>query len=44
MRYYQTLLLPLLYIGPAVADYEDNAFAAIKTLQDKWYDSKTGLW
>jgi predicted alpha-1,6-mannanase (GH76 family) len=44
MKISQITLLPLLYAGHAVANYHDNAFAAIKTLQDKWYDTNTGLW
>ncbi|KAF2005207.1 glycoside hydrolase family 76 protein [Amniculicola lignicola CBS 123094] len=47
MKYFQRtlpLLLPFLHISPAVADYESNAEQAIKTLQDRWYDTNTGLW
>ncbi|KAF2737596.1 Six-hairpin glycosidase [Polyplosphaeria fusca] len=44
MKYIRSLLLPLLFVSYAAADYEDDASAAIKTLQNKWYSSSTGLW
>lgn len=44
MRFHASLIFPLLYVSPAVANYADDANNAIKTLQDKWYDSNTGLW
>lgn len=44
MRLAPSLLFPLLYLGPARADYADDANSAIKTLQDKWYNTNTGLW
>ncbi|KAF2258248.1 Six-hairpin glycosidase [Lojkania enalia] len=45
MKYPQSILCPLLFIGSAVADqYVDNAHTAVKTLQDRWYDANNGLW
>ncbi|KAF2462980.1 Six-hairpin glycosidase [Lindgomyces ingoldianus] len=45
MKYYKSLfLLPLLQVSPVIADYNANAEAAIKTLNNKWYDTNTGLW
>ncbi|KAF2257138.1 glycoside hydrolase family 76 protein [Trematosphaeria pertusa] len=44
MKYSSALFFSLLYVSPAVADFADNANAAIKTLQDKWYSADTGLW
>ncbi|KAF2829719.1 glycosyl hydrolase [Ophiobolus disseminans] len=44
MKYLRSLLIPLLCLTPVDADYADDASSAIKTLQDKWYDTNTGLW
>ncbi|KAI4646428.1 uncharacterized protein J4E79_010490 [Alternaria viburni] len=44
MKYLTALLIPLLYCTPVYADFADDAFSAIKTLQEKWYNSDTGLW
>ncbi|KAF2131183.1 glycoside hydrolase family 76 protein [Dothidotthia symphoricarpi CBS 119687] len=44
MVHFRSLLLPLLYLSPALADFADNANTAIKTLQDTWYNVDTGLW
>jgi hypothetical protein len=44
MKYLQSCVLPLLYLAPVHADYTDDAIAAIKTLNDKWYDAATGIW
>ena len=44
MKSLHILLIPLLYVGPAVADYKDNAFNSIKILNNKWYDTKRGVW
>lgn len=45
MTYISTLLVPLLYLNLAAASvYSDNANTAIKLLQDKYYNTATGLW
>jgi hypothetical protein len=44
MRHFASLLLPLLCLTPVQADYATDAEAAIKTLNDKWYNVDTGLW
>jgi predicted alpha-1,6-mannanase (GH76 family) len=45
MRFSQPLFLfPLLFIGSTRGDYHDNAHAAISAIQNKFYDSNTGLW
>ncbi|KAF2873076.1 glycosyl hydrolase [Massariosphaeria phaeospora] len=44
MKCFQSLFISILCVGPALANYEDNASSAIKTLQDEWYDVNTGLW
>lgn len=44
MKLFRSLVLPLLCSRPVLADYGDDANTAIKTLQDKWYDTNTGLW
>lgn len=37
-------VLAVLSFTPVHADFADDANTAIRTLQDKWYDTKTGLW
>ncbi|CAI6255621.1 unnamed protein product [Periconia digitata] len=45
MKYTASLLFPLSYLGYVTASvYSDNANAAIKLLQDKYYNTATGLW
>jgi hypothetical protein len=44
MKYLAALLIPLLYCTPTYADFADDAFSAIRTLQEKWYSFDTGLW
>ncbi|KAH8708620.1 glycoside hydrolase [Phaeosphaeriaceae sp. PMI808] len=44
MKYLHSFLLSGLCLTPVFADYADNANNAIKTLQNKWYDTNTGLW
>ncbi len=44
MKCFSTVILPLLYLGPVYADYLDNAYDAFNTIQNKWYNSDTGLW
>ncbi|PVI07234.1 glycoside hydrolase family 76 protein [Periconia macrospinosa] len=45
MKYTSSLLSPLLYFGLAAASvYSDNANTAIRLLQDKYYNSATGLY
>ncbi|KAL5114091.1 hypothetical protein ACEQ8H_008023 [Pleosporales sp. CAS-2024a] len=44
MNYITELLMSLVFSTAENADYSDNAYAAINTLQSKWYDAKTGLW
>ncbi|KAF2116690.1 glycoside hydrolase [Lophiotrema nucula] len=44
MRPRISLLLPFLFTTPIIADYESDAVNAIKTLQNKFYDTNTGLW
>jgi hypothetical protein len=44
MKHLHSLLFSLLCLTPVYADYADDANSAIKTLQDKWYDTNTGLW
>ena len=39
-----TLLLTLAASGPVYADYASDAQSAIDLLQNKWYDTNTGLW
>jgi hypothetical protein len=39
-----SLFVPLLCLQPVMADYADDANAAIKIMQDKWYNTGTGLW
>ena len=41
--YYRYLLLPLLCVSDALADYGDNANQAINQLQQS-YNTGTGLW
>lgn len=36
--------LAILFLTPVHADFADDANTAIRTLQDKWYDTNTGLW
>lgn len=38
------IILPSLIANSAVADYTENAHAAIQLLQDKFYNVDTGLW
>jgi hypothetical protein len=45
MKFFAALLVPLLYSISAHADtFADDAFTAIKLLQEKWYNYDTGLW
>jgi hypothetical protein len=44
MKYLAALLIPSLFSTLAYADYADDAFTAIYTLQDEWYNFDTGLW
>lgn len=44
MELFTTLLLFLVTCSAVVADYGDDALSAIKTLQEKFYNSDTGLW
>jgi hypothetical protein len=44
MKFLTALLIPLLYSTSAYADFADDAFTAIKLLQEKWYNYDTGLW
>jgi hypothetical protein len=44
MKLFVSLLVPLLCFNTAMATYADEADKAIKVLQDKWYNTGTGLW
>lgn len=44
MKFFAALLVPLLYSTSIYADFADDAFTAIKLLQEKWYNYDTGLW
>jgi len=44
MKVALSTVLPLIWIGTSIADYADNANAAIQTLQNKYYNVDTGLW
>ena len=39
-----SLLVPLLCLQPVMADYAREANDAIKIMQNKWYNTRTGLW
>lgn len=44
MKFFRSVLVPLLYLPFAYADFADNAQEAILTLQRKYYNFDTGLW
>lgn len=44
MKYYLLLTVASLLLDTAQADYASDAESAIKLLQDKWYNTETGLW
>lgn len=44
MRLLPRVTFALLMLDTALADYASDAESAIKLLQDKWYNTETGLW
>lgn len=44
MKYLPSLTVAFLLLDTACADYASDAESAIKLLQDKWYNTETGLW
>ncbi|KAJ8105213.1 hypothetical protein OPT61_g10316 [Boeremia exigua] len=44
MSYFTSLTITFLLLSTAYADYARDAESAIKLLQDKWYNTETGLW
>lgn len=44
MKYFSLLTIACLLLDKAQADYASDAESAIKLLQDKWYNTETGLW
>lgn len=44
MKYLPSLTVAFLLLDTANADYASDAESAIKLLQDRWYNTETGLW
>ncbi|KAJ4335137.1 hypothetical protein N0V95_008979 [Ascochyta clinopodiicola] len=44
MKFLPSLTVAFLLLDTACADYASDAESAIKLLQDKWYNTETGLW
>ena len=44
MKYLPSLTVAFLMLKAVCADYASDAESAIKLLQDKWYNTETGLW
>lgn len=44
MKYLPSLTIAFLLLDVTYADYASDAESAIKLLQDKWYNTETGLW
>jgi hypothetical protein len=44
MKYFAPLTVAFLLLDPTQADYASDAESAIKLLQNKWYNTETGLW
>jgi hypothetical protein len=44
MKYLPSLAVAFLMLDTVRADYASDAESAIKLLQNKWYNTETGLW